>query len=131
MLVSSHLLAEVEQVADTIGVIDHGRLLQEVSMESIRHSKTDYVEIKTSDAKLAAFVLEDKMKLRNFKLMGGNVLRVYDASVTPEELSKGLVLNDVPVESINRRHHSLEEYFLELTRGGGSHATFDQTYGAL
>lgn len=127
MLVSSHLLAEVEQVADTIGVIDHGCLLQEVSMESIRRSKTDYVEIKTSDAKLAAFVLEDKLKLRNFKLMGGNVLRVYDASVTPEELSKGLVLNDVPVESINRRHHSLEEYFLELTHGGGSHATFDQT----
>ncbi|MDF2838097.1 MAG: bacitracin transporter ATP-binding protein, partial [Paenibacillus sp.] len=127
MLVSSHLLAEVEQVADTIGVIDHGRLIQEVSMESIRRSKTEYVEITTSNAKLAAVVLEDKLKLRNFKLMGGNVIRVYDASVTPEELSKGLVLNDVPVESINRRHHSLEEYFLELTRGGGSHATFDQT----
>ncbi|RIX48601.1 ATP-binding cassette domain-containing protein [Paenibacillus nanensis] len=126
LLISSHLLAEVEQVADTIGVIDRGRLLQEVSMESIRRSTTNYIEITTSDPKLAAYVLEDKLKLRNFKLAGGNALRVYDASVTPEELSKGLILNDVPVESINRRHHSLEDYFLELTRGGGSHDAFNQ-----
>lgn len=126
LFISSHLLAEVEQVADTIGVIDRGRLLQEVSMESIRRSTTNYIEITTSDPKLAAYVLEDKLKLRNFKLVGGNALRVYDASVTPEELSKGLILNDVPVESINRRHHSLEDYFLELTRGGGSHDAFNQ-----
>ncbi|MCR2807152.1 ATP-binding cassette domain-containing protein [Paenibacillus soyae] len=126
LLISSHLLAEVEQVADTVGILDRGRLLQEVSMESIRRSNTDYVEIKTSNAQQAALVLEEKLQIRHYKIMGSHMLRVYDADVTPEALSKGLVLNDVSVESIIRRHHSLEEYFLELTRGGGGHAAFDQ-----
>lgn len=126
ILISSHLLSEIEQIADTIGVINRGRLLQEVSMESIHSSRTEYVEIVTRDVKLAAFVLEDKLGLRNFKLMGTSIVRVYDTSLTQEQLFKELVLNDVPVESLNRRHHSLEDYFLELTRGGGSHASFDQ-----
>ncbi|MFD0588990.1 ATP-binding cassette domain-containing protein [Paenibacillus sp. GCM10027627] len=122
LLISSHLLAEVEQVADTIGVIDQGRMLQEVTMENIRRSNTDYIEIVSSNTKLAAFVLEDRLHLRNFKLLDGNMIRVYESSVTVEELSKGLILNDVPLESISRRHHSLEQYFLELTRGGGKNA---------
>ncbi|MEK3882930.1 ATP-binding cassette domain-containing protein [Paenibacillus sp. PL2-23] len=126
LLISSHLLAEVEQVADTIGIINNGRLLQEVSLESIRRSNTDYVEIKTSDVRRATIVLEEKLGIKHYKVLDGLLLRVYDADVTPEALSKGLIMNDVPVESIMRRHHTLEDYFLELTRGGGGHAAFDQ-----
>lgn len=126
ILISSHLLAEIEQIADTIGVLDRGRLLQEVSMESIRSSKTEYVEIATSDVKLCAYILEDRLSIRNYKIIGNSAVRIYELPVSQEELFKGLILNDVPVTSINRRHHSLEEYFLELTRGGGNHAAFDQ-----
>ncbi|GKU76348.1 ATP-binding cassette domain-containing protein [Paenibacillus sp. L3-i20] len=121
LLISSHLIAEIEQVADTIGVINNGRLIKEVSMESIRSSKTEYVEVVTSNVKLATFVLEDKLGVKNFKLIGDRLIRIYETALSQEELSKGLIMNDVPVESINRRHHSLEEYFFEITRGGESH----------
>jgi ABC-2 type transport system ATP-binding protein len=122
LLVSSHLLGEIEQVADVIGVIDMGVLVREVTMEDIRASRTDYVEIVTADAKQAAYVLEEKLGIRNFKLIGERTLRVYDRNVPQDELAKGLILNGVSVESINRRHHSLEDFFLELTKGGAVHA---------
>lgn len=126
ILISSHLLSEIEQVADTIGVIDGGRLLQEVSLEELRASKTDYIEITTSNAALAAYVLTEKLGLERFKQIDEHTLRVYDTQVPQETLSKTLILNDVPIESINRRPHTLEEYFFDMVKGGDNHAASRQ-----
>ncbi|MGP0584417.1 ABC transporter ATP-binding protein [Paenibacillus timonensis] len=123
LLISSHLLGEIEQVADTIGVIDGGRLLREVSMESVHASTTEYVEIVTSNVNLAAFVLVDTLKVENIKQIGDNVIRIYDPKLSQEALTKGLIAHDVPIQSINRKHHSLEEYFFDMLKGGDSHAS--------
>ncbi|MNV52583.1 putative ABC transporter ATP-binding protein YxlF [compost metagenome] len=127
ILISSHLLSEIEQVADTVGVLDKGRLLREVSLDSVRASTTEFVEIVTANVTQAAFVLVDNLGISSFKQLGDRTLRVYDNSVSQEALSKELVLNDVPIESINRRHHTLEEYFFEMIKGGGEHAASHRT----
>ncbi|WP_172195992.1 ABC transporter ATP-binding protein [Saccharibacillus qingshengii] len=127
ILISSHLLSEIEQIADTIGVIDKGRLIREVPLDSLRASTTDYVEIETPNAALAAYVLTEKLGISSFKQTGDHILRVYDTNVSREMLSKTLILNDVPIESINRRHHSLEEYFFDMVKGGTAHAASRQT----
>ncbi|MEK5060065.1 bacitracin ABC transporter ATP-binding protein [Paenibacillus sp. FSL H7-0326] len=118
ILISSHLLSEIEQVADTIGVINGGRLIQEVSMEAVHASSKEYVEIVTSNITHAAYVLTDKLSIGSIKLLGDNKLRIYHMDISLEDLSKALVLNDVPILSMNQRHHTLEEYFFELIRGG-------------
>ncbi|SFE22612.1 ABC-2 type transport system ATP-binding protein [Paenibacillus algorifonticola] len=118
LLISSHLLSEIEQVADTIGVINGGRLIREVSMDTVHASTNEYIEIVTSNVTNAAYVLTDKLGIQNFKYLGDRIIRVYDTDISQEKLSKGLVLNDVPIEAINRRHHTLEEYFLGIIRGG-------------
>ena len=123
LLISSHLLAEIEQVADTIGVIDSGRLLREVSMETVHASTTEYVEIVTSNVNLAAFVLVDTLEVENIKQIGDNIIRIYDAKLSQEELAKGLIANEVPIQSINRSHHRLEEYFFDMVKGGDRHAS--------
>lgn len=127
LLISSHLLSEVEQVADTIGVINGGKLIHEVSMEEVRASTTEYVEIVTSKITLAAFVLEEKLNLKNFKQISDRAFRVYDSEISQETLSKELILNDVPIESINRHHQSLEEYFFDMVKGDGNHDASYQT----
>ncbi|MEI3613514.1 ABC transporter ATP-binding protein [Pseudogracilibacillus sp. SO30301A] len=121
LLISSHLLSEIEQVADTIGVINGGQLIRQVSMEDVRASMTDYVEIVTSNIALAAFVLEEKLGVKNFKQISDRAIRVYDLRISQDTLSKELVLGDVPIESINRHHHSLEEYFFDMIKGGSDH----------
>ncbi|MCR8658611.1 ATP-binding cassette domain-containing protein [Paenibacillus endoradicis] len=126
LLISSHVLTEIEQVADKIGVINNGRLIREVSMETVRASTTDYVEITTSDTVLAAFVLEEKLKINNFRKISDHIIRIYDSGITQEALSKGLIMNDVPIESITRRHHTLEEYFFDMIKGGVEHVPSHQ-----
>lgn len=44
-LISSHLLSEIESIADTIGIISHGKLLREISMRGISEMNTAYIEL--------------------------------------------------------------------------------------
>lgn len=119
LLVSSHILGEIEQIADTIGVIRQGELVEEVAMDSIRGQNTEYIEFITNEINKAVYVLEHKLRVSNFKVMDHNTIRVYDGGITQRELNKALVLEDVELESINMKKHSLEDYFLNLIGGEG------------
>ncbi|MFF2018605.1 ABC transporter ATP-binding protein [Paenibacillus sp. NPDC058177] len=119
LLISSHLLGEIEQVADTIGVIREGRLVEEVSMESIRGRNSHYIELVTPDSTKAVYVLSHQLGLNNFKVMDPGLIRIYDDGITLSDLNKVLVLGDVGVENLSRKHHSLEDYFMERIGGEG------------
>ena len=116
IIISSHMLSEVESIADTIGVIHHGIMRKEISMKEISEKNTEYIELAAADLTKAAYVLSDKMHLNNFKVFDGNHIRVYDSAVTTDELSKALALNDVGLSAIGRKSESLEDYFLKLTQ---------------
>ncbi|MBQ4899740.1 ABC transporter ATP-binding protein [Paenibacillus sp. Marseille-P2973] len=118
LLVSSHILGEMEQMADTIGVINHGRLIEEVPMDRVRERNTEYIELIVSDSKKAAFLLSDQLNLTNFKVIDEHTLRVYDTRTAQNEMTKVLVVNDVMIESIHKKNSSLEDYFLSLLNGG-------------
>ncbi|MFJ5790856.1 ABC transporter ATP-binding protein [Lysinibacillus sp. NPDC093197] len=122
IIVSSHILAEIEQMADTIGVINNGRLIAEVSMEHVRHSQTDFIELIVSEGKKAAFILDSQLRITNFKCIDERCIRIYDMSVSQKILSKTLIEHDIEIEEISRKTSSLEDYFLKLINGGGIHA---------
>lgn len=117
MLISTHILGEIEQIADTIGVINKGRLLEEVSMNVIKEKTTDYTEIVTKDCKKTAYVLENNLNISNFRVIDNDIIRIYEDKVSQTDISKTLILNDVAIESINRRNSSLEDYFMNLLNG--------------
>jgi ABC-2 type transport system ATP-binding protein len=122
ILISSHILGEIEQIADTIGVIQNGKLIKEVSMKSINGKQTEYIEVSTPNVKRATYILENKLRITNYKIMNENMIRVYEVNVTQQELSKALVMNDIEIESINKKHSSLEEYFINVMNGERLHA---------
>lgn len=115
ILISTHILSEVESIADTIGIIHHGTMQKEVSMKEISEKNTEYIELAVTDVTKAAYVLSDRMNLNHFKVFDGNHIRVYDGRVTTGELSKALALNDVGLLAIGRKSERLEDYFLKLT----------------
>ena len=51
LIISSHLLSEIESIADTIGVINHGRMMKEISMKEISEMNTAYIELAVTDTK--------------------------------------------------------------------------------
>ena len=119
LLVSSHIISEIEQIADTVGVIRGGRLIEEVPMERIRGQHNEYIEFQPTDVRKAMYVMEHLLGLRNYKLINENTIRVYDQGTRPSDLVAGLLRHDVSIESIFKRVHSLEEYFMNLMKGDG------------
>ncbi|WML38358.1 ABC transporter ATP-binding protein [Neobacillus sp. OS1-2] len=119
LLISSHILGEMEQIADTIGVISDGQLIKEVSINEIHEQNTEYIELVVNDVKKAFYVLDEILHLTNFKVVGESCFRIYDKGASQSEISKALILNDVMIEEINKKNHSLEDYFLTLINGGG------------
>jgi ABC-2 type transport system ATP-binding protein len=119
LLISSHILAEMEQMSDTIGIIQNGKLIKEVSMKSINGEQTEYIEVTVQDVKKAVYTLEHNLGLRNYKIMSEQTIRIYEMKATQQEISKVLIMNDIEIESINKRHSSLEEYFLNTMNGEG------------
>ncbi|WP_066504090.1 ABC transporter ATP-binding protein [Abyssisolibacter fermentans] len=118
ILISSHILSEIEQIADTIGVISKGRLIKEVSMNSIRQKSMEYIEVEVEDCKRAGYILDNKLHVNNFKIMDEKTIRIYDTELSLNEVSKALVLNDIIINTISKKQSSLENYFLKLVDGG-------------
>lgn len=118
IIISSHILSEVESIADTIGIINHGNMMNEISMKEISEMNTAYIEFSTPDTKRAAYVLTDKLKLNNFKIIDENYVRIYDSRLTTNDISKAFALNYVEINAIGKKAESLEDYFLKLTEEG-------------
>lgn len=115
VMVSTHILSEIESIAETIGVIHRGCLKKEVSMKEIEEMSLEYIELKTQDTKRAAFVLSNELNLDRFKIMDGGRIRIYEESVPIQTLSKTLSENEVGIEAIGRKAGTLEDYFLKIT----------------
>ena len=114
-MISSHLLPEIESIADTVGVIHHGKMMKEISMKEIAETNTAYIELAVEDTKKAAYVLAEKMQLSNFKIVNDSGIRIYEQGVTTQKISRELMANDVEIASISQHTENLEDYFLKIT----------------
>lgn len=115
LMISSHLLPEIESIADTVGVIHHGKMMKEISMKEIAETNTAYIELAVEDTKKAAYVLAEKMQLSNFKIVNDSGIRIYELGVTTQKISRELMANDVEIASISQHTETLEDYFLKIT----------------
>ena len=123
IMISSHILSEVGSIADTIGVIHHGKMRKEISMDEIEQMSLAYIELSVQESKKAAFVLSEKLGLTNFKIIEDGKIRIYDTGISSQEVSKGLAFNGVEFSAIGNKAETLEDYFLKITaterRSGG------------
>ncbi|MBI0580422.1 ABC transporter ATP-binding protein [Neobacillus cucumis] len=113
LLISSHIIGEIEQIADTIGVIKGGKLIEEASMATIKARNSEYIELVTSNQRKAAMVLHDKLGINNFKVVDEQTIRIYAIEVPQSNISKTLILENIDIESIDKKRTTLEEYFIK------------------
>ncbi len=115
IIISSHILSEIESIADRVGIIHHGRMLREISMKEIEDTNLNYIELAVLNEKKAAFVLTDQIGITNFKIIDEGKIRIYDPEATPQEIARMLALQEVEIISIGKKAETLEDYFINLT----------------
>ena len=110
VLISSHILGELEKIATHYGIIRQGRMIQEISAKDMESRARVFVSLKTKDMNTAKFVLQKKYKnVRKEE----EYLRVYDVNDT-EEIVEYLLQNGHVVSEIRKNKIGLEEYYIEL-----------------
>lgn len=116
-LISSHILSEIQQMANKIGIIHKGELLEEIAYDELQKRNRHYINLKVNDDKKASFILEQKLNIRDYVIWEKNTLRVYENLQQAANVNRVLVSNDIFVDEICLKVDSLEDYFIRLTGG--------------
>lgn len=114
VLISTHILGELSQFADTYGFIKDGHLLEEVRADEIEERCKHHLLIKVDKAELAATVLENKLNTKNFEVIEGSKIKLFDFLDRTAEVNEALVMNQVAVSSLQEVKGSLEEYYMSV-----------------
>ena len=119
ILISSHILSEIALLADDIGIIDHGVLLEESSMEELEKKNRKYILLNVSDVPKALLILERGFHVKEYSVQDEQTLRLYDTTLDMAAINKALVVQDVAVVSSQLCNDTLEDYFKRITGGEG------------
>lgn len=118
IFISSHVLSEIQQIADIIGVMHEGRLVEEVNMTELLERNRKYIEFGLSDSKRATEILESRYQITDY-LTEGDTVKIYDYTYNAGELCKTFVENGLIVTKIEASEENLEDYFSKLIGGSG------------
>jgi ABC-2 type transport system ATP-binding protein len=115
ILVSSHLLGEVEKMATHVGIINKGKLLFQGTLQQLQQlkSKQSAVEIEVNDAQKAKLVIQDHCSIK--EVNGHRLVVDYENRERLAWLNKLLVQHEVEVYQLAVTQNDLENLFIQIT----------------
>lgn len=117
ILVSSHILGELSQVATRYGFISGGSLVECLTAEELEKKCQVTLRMEVDDSARAAAVLKERFSLRQIRILDRTGLQISDEMEHPELAVKSLVEAGVMVSQVYRTGASLENYFVNLIGG--------------
>lgn len=114
ILISSHLLGELEKVATHYGIIRHGKMIVEMTADELDSNCPIYVALKSNDDNTFNVL---KKKYNRVEIDEADYIRVYD-DVNTDEVVKYLYDNNIIITEIKTAKISLEEYYINLMEKG-------------
>jgi len=116
VLLSSHLLDELSQIATHYGILHEGKLISEFSKEELARETRQYIEVESAEVQKAVVVL-DELGIKDYEVINETELNIYERLDDVALINRSLVLADVSVSRIGTTRQKLEDYFLQLTGG--------------
>lgn len=116
VLISSHILGELEKIATHYGIIRKGRMLREMTAAELEADCPTFTALKTTDDNRTALLLDNRYD--RIKADENGYLRVYDA-IQPEEIAAFLYRSGVTVTELTTQKIGLEEYYMNLMQENG------------
>ena len=112
ILISSHILPELEELATCYGIINNGELVEEISSKELTEKCKQYIELEVDDASSAVSILEAELKITNYDVLEGNKINIYSDLDDVSKINSVLSRKGVMVERIGVKGENLEEYFM-------------------
>lgn len=119
ILISSHILSEISLLADDVGIIDHGKLLEEESLKELEAKNAKFIHFCVSDAQKAAKIIAATFHSKDFRLTDANNLYLYDMTLPVERINRSFVESGIEIQEVHLCEDTLEDYFKKITGGEG------------
>jgi ABC-2 type transport system ATP-binding protein len=117
IFMSSHLLDEVEHLADRVGIVHAGVLVEEVDYRELRENGRLAIEIEVDDVARAEQVLRNELGFVGLSRSGEASLRVTDRTAKPAPIARALVGAGIALERLVSMEEDLERHFMRVTGG--------------
>lgn len=119
ILISSHILSEIEQIADMIGIMHEGRLLEETSMTDLHKHNRKYMEFHMSGIEQATCILEREFHISDYLIIDQHTIQIFEKTELCSALNASFVKHGISVTGIWQKEETLEDYFSNMIGGGG------------
>lgn len=117
VIISSHLLSEIDHIATQVGIINSGKLIFQDKIEALRSKSDSFIKMKVDDLLKSQKVL--KQNNIDFSIENKDLIIQKCDNSHISHVNSILVQNDLSVYRIEEQKHSLEDIFLGLTAEGG------------
>jgi len=117
IIISSHILSELYNIATCYGFLSKGKLVEEISLKQLNERCRSYLEINVTNPKKFSVLLEEKLGYKNYKIMPDGLIHLFEKDPINEEISRLAVENGIGLKSINEKSANLENYYLYLIGG--------------
>jgi len=119
ILISSHILSEIALLADDIGIIDKGVLLEEESLGELEAKSSRYIRLTVSDSDKAVKILEHQFHEYRYAVQDVHGLQIYNPDLSVGRIVTTFVKDGLEVSEAFIHEESLEDYFKRVTGGEG------------
>lgn len=117
ILISSHILSELSELATTYGIISNGKLIEEITAEELAEKCRQYIDLKVDDTSRAVTLLERELGISDYEVLEDKKIKVFSNLENIGEVNSILSKSGVIVESISIKGENLEEYFMNKIGG--------------
>ncbi len=117
ILISSHILSELHQLATRFGIIHKGHLIEELSMKELNEKCRQHLRIRVNDTNMAVTVLENKLSTNHFEVLPDGLIKLYEYVDSPGKVSTNLVDSGLIIEELTPAGDDLETYYMRLIGG--------------
>lgn len=117
ILLSSHNLPELYQVATQYIIIDKGRIKRELSLQELEKQCRQYLVIRSNQPQTVVDLLKTELNISDYATMPDNTLRFYDGVELLDEVAKLIQKNNILVTNFSIQGETLENYFISLIGG--------------
>lgn len=117
ILISSHILSEMEHLADWIGIIDQHKMVQEKTMDEIKNTNRSHLTICIDDIRKSSIILEH-LGIKDFAVQDNNCIHIYQ-NMDSSMIAKELINGGVSLYELSQTNKTLEDYFFAVLQNGG------------
>ena len=117
ILISSHILSELSELATTYGIISNGKLIEEITAKQLSKKCRQYIDLKVDNTARAVILLERELGISDYEVLEDSNIKVFSNLDNVGEVNSLLSRSGIIVESISVKGESLEEYFMNKVGG--------------